>query len=300
MLKFVAIDVGSNAMRLVLTHVFEGETGPSFKRETLLRVPVRLGEDVFTLGHISEYKAHQLLKAMQAFRHLIDVFEPHAYMACATSAMRDAPNGPDLIAEIQELADISLQIIQGGFEAELIFASHVAETLDPQKNYLYIDVGGGSTELTIFSEGQQAAAESFNIGTVRLLCDQVQPSEWQRMSTWITKHCQTPGDWQGIGSGGNINKLYKLSNRKDKAYLKTNHLNYWLGLLEPLSIDQRIEKYVLKPDRADVIVPATQIYLRVMQEARLERIYVPQVGLADGMIHFLYETWRREHADTRS
>lgn len=294
MLKFVAIDVGSNAMRLVLSHVFEGETGPSFKRETLLRVPIRLGEDVFTLGRISAHKSGQLRKAMLAFRHLLDVFEPDGYMACATSAMRDAANGPDLLAQIQAEAGISLQTIAGSFEAELIFSSHVAETLEPHLHYLYIDVGGGSTELAIFSEGELLNAVSFNIGTVRSLHEKIEDAEWGRLSEWLKANTSNEYQTQGIGSGGNINKVYKLSERKDKKYLKLHHLQNWHTRLSPLSVDQRIEQFSLKPDRADVIVPALEIYQFIMQAAQLERIYVPQLGLADGMIHYLYEGHRKQ------
>lgn len=294
MLKFVAIDVGSNALRLVLSHVFEGEKGPSFKRETLLRVPIRLGEDVFTLGRISEHKSQQLRKAMLAFRHLLDVFEPDGYMACATSAMRDAANGPELIAQIQSEAQISLETIAGSFEAELIFACHVAETLEPHLHYLYIDVGGGSTELAIFSEGELLNAVSFNIGTVRSLHGKVEAAEWDRLSSWLQENTSPTYRTQGIGSGGNINKVYKLSDRKDKKYVKMQHLNHWHDLLSPLSVEQRIEQFALKPDRADVIVPALEIYRAIMQSAQLERIYVPQLGLADGMIHYLYEGHRKK------
>ena len=290
MLKFVAIDVGSNALRLVLTHVFEGQKGPSFKRETLLRVPLRLGEDVFTQGRISVRKSKQLLKTMLAFRHLLDVFEPDSYMACATSAMRDATNGPELIQQIQAEAGISLEIIAGRFEAELIFACHVAETLEPHLHYLYIDVGGGSTELAIFSEGELLNAVSFNVGTVRLLHDRVAAAEWERLAVWLKENTDASYQTQGIGSGGNINKVYKLCERKDKKYLKLHHLNHWYELLSPLTPDQRIEQYTLKPDRADVIVPALEIYRFIMQAAQLERIYVPQLGLADGMIHYLYHS----------
>jgi exopolyphosphatase / guanosine-5'-triphosphate,3'-diphosphate pyrophosphatase len=294
MLKFVAIDVGSNALRLVLSHVFEGQNGPSFKRETLLRVPIRLGEDVFTRGEISEIKAQQLRKTMLAFRHLIDVFSPHAYMACATSAMRDAANGPALITQIQTEAGISLETIAGSFEAELIFTCHVAESLEPHQHYLYIDVGGGSTELAIFSEGQLIKAASFNIGTVRLLHGKVDAEEWKQMGKWLKEQLPAHIRAQGIGSGGNINKLYKLCERKEKKYLKQSHLQTWYDLLKLQSIDQRIEKYALKPDRADVIVPAAEIYLQIMRQAQLEKIYVPQLGLADGMIHFLYEEYRKK------
>lgn len=296
MLKFVAIDVGSNALRLVLSHVFEGKTGPSFKRETLLRVPIRLGEDVFTRGQISEHKSQQLLKSMLAFRHLIDVFEPDGYMACATSAMRDAVNGPALIAQIQAEAGISLETIAGSFEAELIFTCHVAETLEPHLHYLYIDVGGGSTELAIFSEGELLNAVSFNIGTVRSLHEKIADSEWQRMSQWLQVNTSPEFQTQGIGSGGNINKVYKLSERKDKKYLKLPHLQNWHSQLSPLTVDERIEKFALKPDRADVIVPALEIYQFIMQAAQLDRIYVPQLGLADGMIHYLYEGHRKKQS----
>ncbi len=294
MLKFVAIDVGSNALRLVLSHVFEGQKGPSFKRETLLRVPIRLGEDVFTLGEISAHKSGQLRKTMLAFRHLLDVFEPDGYMACATSAMRDAANGPDLIAQIQAEAGIALETIAGSFEAELIFACHVAETLEPHLHYLYIDVGGGSTELAVFSEGELLNAVSFNIGTVRSLHEKIAEAEWERLAQWLSENTSPTYLTQGIGSGGNINKVYKLSERKDKKYIKLHHLQNWHAKLSPLSIDQRIEQFALKPDRADVIVPALDIYQFIMQAAQLERIYVPQLGLADGMIHYLYEGHRKK------
>lgn len=298
MLRFGAIDVGSNAIRLVLSYVFEGHDEPVFKRETLLRIPIRLGEDVFSEGQISHLKAHKLLQSMCAFKQLLEVFQPASWMACATSAVRDASNQAELLREIREVAELDLQVLTGQEEARLIFATHVAESLTPGYTYLYIDIGGGSTELSLFSGNQLIDGRSFNIGTVRSLSGAVTPEVWEDLEAWIrVRRKAYPDLWQGIGSGGNLNKLQKLAGLKAGKTLETPDLRKIYKKLVKLSFDQRMEKYGLKPDRADVIVPAAEICLRILEKAEIETLHVPQMGLADGIIHDLYTRYCATHDD---
>lgn len=292
-LRFAAIDIGSNAIRMLLTHVFEGENGPSFKRESLLRMPIRLGEDVFSRQAISHQKAHQLLLAMCAFKQLLQVFEPHDMMACATSAMRDASNGEEILREIHQVAGLSLQIISGAEEAQLLFSNSIAEKLEGGKTYLYIDVGGGSTELNLFHDQELLAAQSFNIGTVRLLQGAVSLVEWRRMLDWVDFNVPVSREITAIGTGGNINKLASLVGaKKQKKPVRVQRIFELYKELKQYSYRERMEKYRLKPDRADVIVPAADIYLTVMRRANIRHILVPEVGLADGMIRKLYQDYQ--------
>jgi len=297
--KFAAIDIGSNAIRLVFSNVFEGKEGPSFKRESLLRVPIRLGEDVFSKQEISFQKAHKLLQSMCAFRQLIDVFEPKLVMACATSAMRDACNGKEIMQEIHEVAGISLEIISGSEEAELLFSNSIAEQLDPKKTYLYIDVGGGSTELSLFHNQEVLKSQSFNIGTVRLLQGAVTLLEWRRMVDWVDEHVPFNQGLMAIGTGGNINKLSKLTGvgKKQRRPVSVNSILEVYRELKRYSYQERIEVVQLKPDRADVIIPASDIYLTVLQRAGIQEILVPEVGLADGMVRKMYEKYSKSKTD---
>lgn len=299
MLRFGAIDVGSNAIRLVLSYVYTGDDGPVFKRETLLRLPIRLGEDVFahgSKGAIGHTKAHDLLAAMCAFQDLLRLFRPAGWMACATSALRDASNQAEILREIREVADMELRLLSGSEEAALIFANQVAESLSPEGTYLYIDIGGGSTELSLFSAGQLVEGRSFNIGTVRSLSGAVDPAVWQELEAFVSK-CRTshPGPWEGIGSGGNLNKIYKLVSKKPDKTLQTSDMVKIYQKLSRYSYAERMEKFRLKPDRADVIVPAAEICLRILQQADIAELHVPQMGLADGMVHALYTQYCASH-----
>ncbi|MFM2284544.1 MAG: hypothetical protein RLZZ543_40 [Bacteroidota bacterium] len=293
-MKLAAIDIGSNAIRLLLCQVIENTETPVFKKIELVRVPIRLGEDVFTQGKITHLKAERLIKSMKAFRQLIDVFECSGYMACATSAMRDSENGSDIIQRIKKEADIHIEIIDGHTEAKLIYANHVAEELSSEFNYLYIDVGGGSTELTLFGEDHIIASKSFNIGTIRLLHDKVTKENWDEMKQWIKQNCVTDKPLQAIGSGGNINKLNKMAASRDKKSISAKKIKEISDYIAEFSYEERISKLGLNEDRADVIIPAAKIFLTTMKHAGIEKINVPQLGLSDGLIHVLHEKKRNE------
>jgi exopolyphosphatase/guanosine-5'-triphosphate,3'-diphosphate pyrophosphatase len=289
-LRYAAIDVGSNAVRLLIAEIIENNGSISFKKNTLLRVPVRLGDDAFLNKKISDKKANDLIKSMQAFRNLMDVFKVTDYMACATSAMREAVNGQDVANRIKEEADIDLEIVHGQNEARIIYASHAEVNIDKGKNYLYIDVGGGSTELSLFSGEQLLASQSFNLGTIRILDNQDKDETWTEMKNFIREHTRAHKNIFGIGTGGNINKLYKLSGEKDNSeplsYLKLKTLyNY----LNSFSLKDRINVLGLNQDRADVIIPACEIYLTVLKCAGIKSIYVPTVGMVDGIIQILID-----------
>lgn len=291
-MKFAAIDIGSNAVRLLLTRVFENGSQPYFKKEALIRMPVRLGDDAFTKHRISESKVDMLTDTMIGFKHLMDAYQPVDYMACATSAMREVENGADIVAKIRSRSGIQLQIIDGKIEAEMIYANHFEEKLDKSKSYLYIDVGGGSTELTFFSQGKHQASSSFNIGTVRLLENLVPDEKWQEMKRWIKKNVANREKVVAIGSGGNIIKIFQLARQKTGKPLTSKRLKEIYKLLDSFTYEERIKVMGLKPDRADVIIPASRIYTSVMKWGKVGKIYVPEIGLADGIIHVLYEKYK--------
>lgn len=289
-MRYAAIDVGSNAVRLLIAEIIENNGSISFKKNTLLRVPVRLGDDAFLNKRISDKKANDLIKSMQAFSNLMDVFKVTDYMACATSAMREAVNGQEVANRIKEEAGIDLEIVHGQNEAKIIYASHAEVNIDKGKNYLYIDVGGGSTELSLFSGEQLLASQSFNLGTIRILDNQDKEETWTEMKNFIREHTRAHRNIFGIGTGGNINKLYKLSGEKDNSeplsYVKLKALyNY----LNSFSLKDRINVLGLNQDRADVIIPACEIYLTVLKCAGIKSIYVPTVGMVDGIIQTLIE-----------
>ena len=288
-MKFGAIDIGSNAVRMLITNVFESETGPVFKKSSLVRVPIRLGEDVFTNGFISEEKQKKMVQTMGAFKLLLDVHGVVSYRACATSAMRNASNGEELAEQIAEVAGIDIEIIQGRKEADIIFSNHFEERLLKDRSYLYIDVGGGSTELTVFSNKKPVASRSFRIGTIRLLSGKVEPEYWDKLLNWVEKHTDGLDNLDAIGSGGNINKLYKMAEipgRKPMSYKKLKDLHH---LLRDLTYEQRISQLGLNPDRADVIIPACEIFRAVLKRAKIKHIIVPEFGLSDGITRLLYE-----------
>nr|WP_294943107.1 exopolyphosphatase [uncultured Mucilaginibacter sp.] len=288
-MRYAAIDVGSNAVRLLIANIIENNGSVSFKKNTLVRVPVRLGDDAFLNKHISDKKADDLVKSMQAFKNLMDVFKVTDYMACATSAMREAENGPEVVARIKTEAGIDLQIVHGQSEAEIIYASHAEINIDKDKNYLYIDVGGGSTELSLFSRSELVASQSFNLGTIRILDNQDKEETWNEMKDFIREHTRHHKNIFGIGTGGNINKLYKLSNEKDGAPLTYAKLKALYNYLDSYSMKERINVLGLNQDRADVIIPACEIYLTVLKCANIKSMYVPTVGMVDGIIQTLIE-----------
>ena len=289
-MKFAAIDIGSNAVRLLFSNVFEINNRTSFKKSALIRVPIRLGADVFTTGEISTHNAKRLLKTMFAFKNLIDVHKPVEIMACATSAMRDAKNSKEIVAKILKKTGINIKIISGQKEAELILSNHVEKfQVDENKNYLYIDVGGGSTELILLSKGKLVDKWSFNIGTLRMTLDKVKPKHWKELDVWLAHFKGKYTPLFGIGSGGNINTIQKHFVKRKEQEVHYSDLQKTFDALNKMSIDERILKYGFRPDRADVIVPASQIFMHIMKRLNIDTLYVPKVGLGDGMIHEMYE-----------
>jgi exopolyphosphatase/guanosine-5'-triphosphate,3'-diphosphate pyrophosphatase len=288
--KIAAIDIGSNAARLLITEVIESRTGePQFTKLNLVRVPLRLGFDVFEKGEISKERSAMMMQTMKAYRHLVNAYEVVHLKACATSAMRDARNSQDIIRKVQQETGIQINIISGDEEASMIYENHIAENMDKDHSYLYIDVGGGSTELTFISEGKMRYKESFNIGTIRLLKDQVNDKQWDELRDHLKQNTKSKLPLLAIGSGGNINKIFSLSKRKDGKPLTLALLKDYYKELSGVSLADRINIYKLKDDRADVIVPALLIYINVMRWANTEEIYVPKIGLADGLVQRLYE-----------
>lgn len=288
-MRYAAIDIGSNAVRLLIADIIENNGSVSFKKNTLIRVPLRLGDDAFLDKHLSDRKTADLVKTMQAFGKLMEVYKVVDYMAYATSAMREAKNGGEVVKQIKTDAGVDLEIIHGQKEAGIIYASHADQTIDKSKNYLYIDVGGGSTELSFFSAGEMWASKSFNIGTIRMLDNQDTEESWNEMKDFIRENTRQFKIISGIGTGGNINKLYKLSEEKDKAPLTFGKLKSLNSYLTSFSLKDRINVLGLNQDRADVIIPACEIYMTVMKWANIKNIYVPTVGLVDGIIQTLIE-----------
>lgn len=289
--KYGAIDIGSNAIRLLITNIIEGENGsaPQFKKSDIIRVPVRLGQDVFTKGHITEPNINRMTEAIQAFKLLMDVHGVVRYKACATSAMREATNGNDVKVYIAEQTQIQIDIIDGKKEAEIISFTDLNKSLERDKSYLYVDVGGGSTELTIIDQLKITESKSFKIGSVRLLNKTVDKKTiWPDIENWIKSNTSELSKVQMIGSGGNINKVFKMSGKPlntslSYAYLKAQH-----KFLKNMSYEDRIVKLGLNTDRADVIVPATKIYLNAMKWSGAKKIFVPKIGLSDGIIKSMY------------
>jgi len=289
-MRLGAIDIGSNAARLLISEVVISNNKPVFNKLNLVRVPLRLGFDVFDKKEISPEKATMIINTLQAYKYLLGAYEVQYFKAAATSAMRDASNTADILQQIRNETGIDIEVISGGDEASFIYENHIAEDLDKEHSYLYIDVGGGSTELTFFAESKLVFKESFNIGTIRLIKNQVEEKRWLDMKEFIKK--ETKGhdsDLVAIGSGGNINKVFSLSKRKDGKPLSLELLKDYYKELGSFSVEDRMRLYNLKEDRADVIVPALQIYINVMRWANTEEIYVPKIGLADGLIQHLFE-----------
>jgi exopolyphosphatase / guanosine-5'-triphosphate,3'-diphosphate pyrophosphatase len=288
-LKLAAIDIGSNAARLLITEVTtDDKNKPSFNKISLIRVPLRLGFDVFETGKISRGKIELLLNTMKGFSNLIKAFQVISYKACATSAMRDAANASEIISLIKNETGIEIELITGSQEASFVFENHIAENMDKDHSYLYIDVGGGSTELTFYSNNSLIFKDSFNIGTIRLLKKAVPDETWDEMKNDIKLKTKGQKQVTAIGSGGNINKIFSLSKRKDGKPLSLELLRDYYKELSNVSLEDRINIYKLREDRADVIVPALQIYINVMRWAGATEIYVPKIGLADGLVQHLW------------
>lgn len=289
---YAAIDIGSNAVRLLIKKA-ETDKNPNKKhlsKAMLLRVPLRLGFDVFSLGEVSDTKVDKLQRLMKAFRQLMKIYEVTDYRACATSAMRDAKNGKAVIKKILKDTGINIEVIDGQEEARMIYNNHVECLEDRTGNYIYVDVGGGSTEINLLHNGELVQSLSYNIGTVRILSGAVKEESWERMKQDLSR---LTADFQGIniiGSGGNINKLYRLADKKDKKKLRmpVSTLQELYDTLKPLTPEQRMEQFSLKADRADVIVPAAEIFLTIAGIVKAEYVHVPVIGLADGIIDNLY------------
>jgi exopolyphosphatase / guanosine-5'-triphosphate,3'-diphosphate pyrophosphatase len=290
-MRLAAIDIGSNAARLLITEVVE-KTGskPEFNKLNLVRVPLRLGFDVFDKKEISEERVQMVLKTLRAYKCLLDVYDVKHVKACATSAMRDASNSKQILEQVKNETGIQIEVITGDAEASYIYENHVAENLGSDSSYLYIDVGGGSTELTFFGDGKLIFKKSFNIGTIRLLKNQVDEFIWDDMRDFIQRKIKmNRGQIIAIGSGGNINKIFSMSKKKDGKPLSLDLLKDYFKEFSSVSVEERMKLYKLREDRADVIVPALSIYVNVMKWADIKDIYVPKIGLADGLVQHLYE-----------
>ncbi|WP_119080251.1 Ppx/GppA phosphatase family protein [Chitinophaga alhagiae] len=288
-MKLAAIDIGSNAARLLISEASPKANGEmDFTKVNLIRVPLRLGIDVFSTGAISDKRADSLVSTIKAYKLLLDVYEVKYLKTAATSAMRDATNGPQILERVRQETGMDLRLISGQEEASYIYENHIAENLDKTRSYLYIDVGGGSTELTFFSGNRLIFKESFNIGTIRLLQNQVTEAQWQQMKDFLRQQLRMYNGVVAIGSGGNINKVFSLSKRKEGKPLSLELLKDYYKEFSNFTVEERIHVYNLREDRADVIVPALQIYVNVMRWTDIEEIFVPKIGLADGLVRSLY------------
>ena len=298
-MKFAAIDIGSNAVRLLFSNVYDDKGEIYFKKAELIRVPLRLGEDSFLNGKISTKKVDKLVESMKAFKHLINVYDAIDYRACATSAMRDAENRWDIIERVRKEAGIKIEIIDGKTEADIIYSNHIEEHLDKNNAYLYIDIGGGSTEITLFSKNKAVVSQSFNIGTIRMLHNQIEKEYWNYFKNWVREITKGYKPLIAIGSGGNINKLFRMTGRKLTKPLATSKLKNIYELLESYTYEDRIKILGLNPDRADVIIPASKILLSVLKNAEIEKIIIPQIGLSDGIVHQLYEKYQEKKVEEK-
>ncbi|GEL11714.1 exopolyphosphatase / guanosine-5'-triphosphate,3'-diphosphate pyrophosphatase [Flavobacterium glycines] len=287
--KYAAIDIGSNAMRLLVVNIVEQEGKETqFNKSSLVRVPIRLGQDAFTVGEITAENSDRMIDAMKAFNLLMKVHKVEAYKAFATSAMREAYNGKEVVALIKKKADIKIEIIDGKKEAAIIASTDLHHLLKTDKTYLFVDVGGGSTEFTLFSDGKIVTSRSFKVGTVRLLNEMVHDVVWEEIEKWIKTNTADFDEVSLIGSGGNINKLFKMSGKMQDKPLSYLYINSQYAFLNSLTYNQRISELGLNPDRADVIIPAVRIYLNAMKWSGARNIYVPKIGLSDGIVKAMY------------
>ncbi|WP_435132799.1 Ppx/GppA phosphatase family protein [Formosa sp. A9] len=287
--KYAAIDIGSNAVRLLISNIIEEQGKPTkFKKSSLVRVPIRLGADVFVKQKISKQNTERMVDTMLAFKLLMKSHKVEMYKACATSAMREASNGSQVVKQILEKSDIKIDIIGGEEEAAIIAATDLNSYIDNNKTYLYVDVGGGSTEFTVIDRGETVVSKSFKIGTVRLLNDIVKKETWKELEEWIKLHTNAYDKIALIGSGGNINKIFKVSGKSLGKPLTFFYLTSYYNMLQTYSYEERISELDLNQDRADVIIPATRIYLSAMKWSGAKDIYVPKIGLSDGIIKSIY------------
>jgi exopolyphosphatase/guanosine-5'-triphosphate,3'-diphosphate pyrophosphatase len=293
-MKIAAIDIGSNAARLLINEVKINNRKPEFIKLNLLRIPLRLGMDVFTIGKIGPEREKMVIDSMKIFSDLMKIYKVVHYRACATSAMRDAANGNEIIDLVKNTSGIDIEIISGDEEATLIYENHVAEGLDKEFAYLYIDVGGGSTELTFYENGKMVYEKSFNIGTIRLLNNLVTMDNWKEMKDEIKKNIVSKKPIVAIGSGGNINKVFSMSKTKDGKPMSLSHLKKVYKEFNELSVEERMTNYNLREDRADVLVHALGIFNNVMSWSDINKIFVPKISVADGLIHNIYSQLRHK------
>ena len=287
--KYAAIDIGSNAMRLLIANIVENEGKETqFTKNALIRVPIRLGQDSFTVGTISDENIERMVDAMKAFKLLMKVHKVDKYMACATSALREAYNGNEVVDIVKKKAAIKIEIIDGKKEAAIIASTDLHYLLKTDQTYLYVDVGGGSTEFSLFSNAKMIASKSFKAGTVRLLNDVVSDIVWHEIESWIKTNTSDYDNISLIGSGGNINKIFKMSAKAQDKPLSYMYLVSQYSYLNSLSYEQKITDLGLNPDRADVIVPALKVYVNAMKWSNARNIYVPKIGLSDGIVKALY------------
>ncbi|MDA8572802.1 exopolyphosphatase [Flavobacteriaceae bacterium] len=286
--KYAAIDIGSNAVRLFIADIIEHDGPTQFKKSKLVRVPIRLGADSFLNQEISKTNIKRLIDAMKAFRLLMNVNGVTVYKACATSSMREASNAAIVVQKVLDQANIQIDIIDGQTEAKIIAATDLNEILDAKKVYLYIDVGGGSTEFSIFEGSKKILSKSFKIGTVRLINDKVSNGTWDALKIWIKTHTKPYKALTLLGSGGNINKLFKMSNKKPLSVLNLSYLEHKLEEFSELSYEERILELGLKLDRADVILPAAHLFLKAMKWSNAKALLVPKIGLSDGIVKSIY------------
>lgn len=285
--RLAAIDIGSNAVRLLIAELADDHSIRD--KLKLIRVPLRLGFEAFLQGHISPGKVAELEKTLKAFKLLMEVYDVSSYRACATAAIREARNKDEIVEHMLKATGIRVEIISGHDEAEIIFETHIADTLSPHRHYLYLDVGGGSTEVTLFADKKRTAIHSFNIGAIRVLSDQVKDTEWDALKAFLRSLADKGKNMVAIGSGGNINTLYQISRVKPGKPLDFGYMKTKLRELEGLSVDERMRKYDMKRDRADVIIPALRIFINAMKWAKIQKIYVPKIGLADGLVQKMAE-----------
>lgn len=288
-MKLAAIDIGSNAIRLLIEEVREFNGQIRIDKVSLTRVPVRLGEDVFTTGRISEERIRQLVKTMRAFWYIMDVHQVEMFRVCATSAMREAKNRKTVIETVEREANFKIEILSGEEEADLIFSNYFSQNLNTKNDYLFIDVGGGSTELTLIRKGKRIKGKSFNAGTVRALTAGIDKSVWKSITKWLSDQPEKVNNLIAIGTGGNVNTLFKLQGKKPQELLSITEIKNLHKQLVAVNLDERIFHYKLRPDRADVIIPACEIYLRIMELAGIKNMIVPKIGLSDGMILHMAE-----------
>ena len=297
-MRLAAIDIGSNAARLLISDVTTNYGRPEFNKINLVRVPLRLGFDVFASREIPAEKTDMIIHTIKAYQHLCRAYQVDHLKAAATSAMRDAVNAQAVIDRVLQETGIAIEVISGSSEATLIYENHIAENLDKEHAYLYIDVGGGSTELTFFAGNKLIFSASFNIGTIRLLKQQVTEEHWEGMKEYIKRETRNYiNNIIAIGSGGNINKIFSISKRKEGKPLQIELLKDYYKEFSAFSLEERMHLYKLREDRADVIVPALQIYINAMRWANAQEIYVPKIGLADGLIQHLYEELKKKDVE---